>query len=396
MNVKGVGLIGLMVVASGAQAAGFALIEQNGSGLGNAYAGQAAVAQDASTVFFNPAGMSLLEGRQIAMAAHYIQPSAEFTGSSTPFVALNGDNAGKPAFVPNAYYVMDLADRLKLGVGLNGPFGLATEYDVPWAGMTQALLSDLKTYNLNPSLAWRVSDALSVGVGLDWQRIEAELSSYNPMLPGVVTMKGDDDSWGWNLGVLYQFDAGTRVGVAFRSEVEHELSGKLSPMSVPIKAGVTLPAVVSASLFKQLSPTWDLLADVTWTGWSSFEELRVRHAANDATLSLVEENWDDAWRFSLGANYHADKNLTWRVGVAFDQTPVPDARHRTPRIPDQDRTWLAVGAQYRLSSQSAVDVGYVHIFVKDADIEHTENGLTLSGRYDNAVDVLSVQFTHRF
>ncbi len=396
MQTTKLSLICLMLVGGGAHAAGFALIEQNASGLGNAFAGQAAVADDASTIFFNPAGMSHLEGRQFAVAGHYIQPLANFTGTSTPPLAMNGDDAGKPAFVPNAYYVMDVGPTLKFGVGLYGPFGLATEYDMPWAGMTQALLSDMKTYNLNPSLSWKVNDHLSLGLGVDWQRIEAELSSYNPMLPGVVTMKGDDDSWGWNIGALYQIDAGTRVGVSYRSEVEHELTGGLKPMGYPIKAGITLPGIASVSLFKQLNQTWDLLADLTWTGWSSFEELRVRHAANNATLSLVEENWDDTWRVSVGANYHVDSNLTWRFGVAFDQSPVPDAQHRTPRIPDQDRTWLAVGAQYKLSPMAAVDVGYAHLFVKDAVINHTENGLTVNGSYDNAVDILSVQYTQRF
>ena len=184
---KQIGMVGLTLLAGGAQAAGFALIEQNASGLGNAYAGQAAVAGDASTIFFNPAGLTELEGRQAVLAGHYIQPSAQFAGASTPATVANGDDAGKPAFVPNAYYAMDVGPGLKFGVGLNAPFGLATEYDFPWAGMTQALLSDVKTINLNPSLAWRVNDRFSVGMGVNWQRIEAELSSYNPMLPAVVT-----------------------------------------------------------------------------------------------------------------------------------------------------------------------------------------------------------------
>lgn len=396
MKTKGMGLAGLMLLSGGAQAAGFALIEQNASGLGNAYAGQAAVAEDASTVFFNPAGMSQIEGREFVMAAHYIRPSAQFSGSaSPPLSAADGGDAGKPAFVPNAYFVMDATPTVKFGLGLNGPFGLATEYDRPWAGMTQALLSDVKTYNLNPSVSWKVNDQVSLGFGVDWQKIKAELSSFSPPAT-VVTMKGDDNSWGWNAGALFNVGADTRVGVAYRSKVEHTLSGTLSPMGFPIKADITLPDTASVSLFNRLNPTWDVLADVTWTGWSSFDELRVVHAVSGATLSLVDESWEDTLRFSVGANYHSTPDMTWRFGVAYDQTPVPDATHRTPRIPDEDRTWLAVGGQYKLSKHGAVDFGYAHLFVKDSDIAHAENGLTVTGTYDNAVDILSVQYTRSF
>ncbi|MDD3529599.1 MAG: outer membrane protein transport protein [Gallionellaceae bacterium] len=401
MKRKALALAGLWCMVGGAQGAGFALIEQNASGLGNAYAGQAAVAEDASTVFFNPAGMSRLEGKQVVVAAHYIRPAAEFSGASTPsFVTATGGDAGKPALVPNAYYVMGLSERLRFGLGLNGPFGLATEYDTPWAGQTQAILSDVKTYNVNPSLSWQVNDRVAVGIGLDWQRIKAKLTSAaHPVVPAVVTMKGDDDSWGWNAGVLFTLDEDTRVGVNFRSEVEHALTGTLAtptPAVYPVQADLTLPATASVSLFRRLTPAWDLLADLTWTGWGSFDELRVRHAGSGATLSLVDESWDDTWRVSVGANYHAGDRLTWRFGVAYDQTPVPDAVHRTPRIPDEDRTWLAVGGQYRVSGQGRVDFGYAHLFVKDARIAHTENGIALGGVYDNQVDIVSVQYTHTF
>jgi long-chain fatty acid transport protein len=396
MKLKGIGLLGLMMFGGGVEAAGFALIEQNG-GLGNAYAGQAATAEDAGTVYFNPAGMSRLDGRQASVSLHYIRPSAEFSGAaSPPLSSAGGGDAGRPALVPNAYYVMDLGPGTKFGLGLNSPFGLATEYDRPWAGMTQALKSEVKTYNINPSLSWQPNDRLALGVGVSWQRIEATLSSFNPLASTVVTMEGDDDSWGWNAGALFTLDQATRVGVAYRSQIEHSLGGRLSPMGVPITADIALPDTASVSLFRQISPAWDLLADLTWTGWSSFGELRVRHAASGATLSLVEEDWDDTWRIALGANYHAGKALTWRVGVAYDPTPVPDAGHRTPRIPDEDRTWLAAGVQYRLSERTAIDVGYAHLFVKDAAIDHSESGLTLAGRYDNAVDIVTVQVNHRF
>jgi long-chain fatty acid transport protein len=394
---------------TGAQAAGFALIEQNASGLGNAYAGQAASAQDASTTFFNPAGMTQVEGRQVVGALHYIHPSAKFSGSATSTIpgytaptALGGD-AGEPAFVPNAYYTMDLGSGMKFGLGLNAPFGLATEYDRTWAGQVHAIKSEVQTININPALAWRVNDKVSVGVGINWQKIDAELTQFSPTAATVAVMEGDDDSWGWNAGLLVSLDDTTRVGLSYRSQIKHELEGTLNILG-PIRASITLPDIASLSLFRRLNHDWDLLADLTWTGWSDFHELRVLNASTGATTSLVTENWDDVLRISLGANWRMSDQWTLRFGVAYDQTPVPDAAHRTPRIPDQDRTWLAFGGQYNMSKHNKLDIGYAHLFVKDASISHCEPeslcgvgvGVTLNGSYDNAVDILSVQYTHSF
>lgn len=385
-----------------AQAAGFALIEQNASGLGNAYAGQAAVAEDASTVFFNPAGLTRIQGRQVVVAGHLIAPSAKLNVDPAPATTLaaygNGGDAGLTAFVPNAYYAMDIGQDLKFGIGVNAPFGLATQYDTPWAGQTEAVRSDLKTYNINPSLAWKLHDKLSLGVGLNWQRIEAELTQATDATaaPTIAEMQGDDGSWGWNAGVLWSPDGATRLGLAYRSQIRHELEGTLAPANLPIVAGVTLPETVSLSFFRPMTPAWDLLADITWTGWKSFDELRVRHAVNNVTLSLTDESWENVWRYSIGVNYHLDRKMTWRAGLAYDQTPVPDAAHRTPRIPDADRTWLAIGGQYRISPTSILDFGYAHLFVKDAPIAHTLVLPRLSGTYDNQVDIVSLQYTHNF
>lgn len=383
------------------QAAGFALIEQNASGLGNAYAGQAASAQDASTIFFNPAGMTLLPDRQLVAAGHLIKPQAEFTGSSN-IGGGNGGDAGGLAVVPNAYYAFRLTPDVFLGVGMNAPFGLKTEYDNGWAGRTQAITSELKTINLNPSVAWKVNNALSLGAGLSIQYAEATLSnSAGPA--GLATVKGDDFGWGFNLGALWQVGENTRVGIAYRSEVDYTLEGDVdfsvdTTRNGPVTATTTLPDSGSLSVFHKLSSRWDLLADVTWTGWSDFEELRILRN-NGTLLSLTTENWDDSFRYSVGANYHLNDKLTLRGGVAFDETPVSFV-HRTARIPDQDRTWIAIGAQYRLSGKSAIDFGYTHLFVKDARIERGEPenlpSVTLSGSYKGSVDILSAQYTHSF
>lgn len=387
-----------------AHAAGFALIEQNASGLGNAYAGAAAVAQDASTVFFNPAGMTLLPDRQIVVAGHLIKPKAEFSGTVTPPIGGGeGGDAGDWALVPNAYFAYRLTPQVHLGIGLNSPFGLKTEYDSDWIGRYQAIKSEVKTINLNPSIAYKVSDTLSLGAGLNVQWIEAELTNRQPLglPPAPVTLmkiKGDDYGWGYNLGALWQATPATRIGLSYRSEVDYTLDGTSStsdpvvaPLNGPVTAEVTLPDSASLSVFHKLSPQWDLLADVTWTGWSDFDDLPIKGTVNKTT----PENWDDILRYSLGVTWHVDDKLSLRGGVAYDDAPVSDV-DRTPRIPDGARTWVAVGGQYRLSSQGVLDFGYAHLFVDAPGLQSKDNGTTLNGEYDSQVDILSIQYTHSF
>lgn len=388
-------------LANPAQGAGFALIEQNASGLGNAYAGQAAVAEDASTIFFNPAGLTYVEGRQVVAAGHLIMPSAEFSDAgSTLAIRGDGGDAGVTAFVPNFYYAMDVTPDLKFGLGVNAPFGLTTEYDDTWAGQVQAIKSDLKTVNVNPALGWRVNDRLSLGFGLNWQYIEAELTQGTgaAVNPPEARMEGDDASWGWNIGVLWDIDGFNRLGIAYRAAIDHSLEGKLkTPLgATPVYADVEMPASASLSYWRRLSPAWELLADLTWTEWSSFEKLDVVRKADDAVLSHIPEMWENAWRYSLGLTYRPSRAWTWRSGLAYDETPVPDAAHRTARIPDADRLWVALGGQYRFSPKAAVDFGYAQLFVKDAHIVHVNNGTLLRGNYDSRIDILGAQYTHNF
>lgn len=392
-----------------AHAAGFALIEQNASGLGNAYAGQAAAATDASTIFFNPAGMTLLPDRQVVMAGHLIKPKMEFAGegeftaSGTPVPGNQGGDTGGWALVPNAYYAFRLTPDVHLGVGLNSPFGLKTEYDPGWIGRYQAIKSEVKTININPSIAYKVSDTLSLGAGLNIQWIEAVLTHRQPLgappapVP-LVKIKGDDYGWGYNLGALWQATPATRIGLAYRSEVDYTLDGTSStsdpsvvPLNGPVTAEVTMPDSASLSLFHKLSSRWDLLADVTWTGWSDFDDLPIRGTVNKTT----PENWEDILRYSLGATWHMSEKLSLRGGVAYDEAPVSDI-DRTPRIPDGGRTWIAVGGQYRLSTQSVLDFGYAHLFVNDPGLQSRDNGTTLNGEYSSQVDILSAQITLNF
>ena len=412
---------GAMLALSGTVfASGFALIEQSASGMGNAFAGGAASAEDASTVFFNPAGMSQVKGRQVVVALHAIKPSAKFsdTGSSAASISgepLGGDggDAGSLAFVPNFYYVMDVKPQMKFGLGINAPFGLKTEYDAGWAGRFQALKSEVKTVNVNPTLSYQMSDTVTLGLGIDYQKIDAELTNNIVLGAGVVgnaKVSGSDSSWGYNLGALFQVSPDTRFGLAYRSSINYNLSGDLlvtsagPPSLQSVTADIKTPDTLSISGFRKIDDKWDVMGDMTWTGWSKFKELRVVDGTG-TTLSLTNENWKDTYRFSIGANHHYNEQWTSRIGIAFDQGPVED-QYRTARIPDNDRTWLAIGGKYSTSSNSSVDVGYAHLFVKDSSISNNKGGATgtantglygnLVGTYKNSVDILSVQYTHSF
>ncbi len=400
MKLKALGPLGLAVLACGgygssAQAAGFALYESSASALGTAFAGQAVVAQDASTIFANPAGLTQITGSQLVAGATVINSSSRYTSTAG---ATSGGDPGATTFLPSLFYAMDLNREVKLGFGLYTPFGLKTDYDNPWAGSSQGLLSDLKTVNFNPTLAWKVNDRLSLGLGVDYQYVEATLSN-NVGGPLVGTMKGDDTAWGYNLGAMYQVDDATRLALSYRSKVDYRLSGTLSlnnPL-VPgypksIYADLTVPDMASLAVQHRLDDRWTVMADATWTGWSVFDKLNVQLAANGAIASSTIENWKDAWRFGLGASYKHSDAWTWRFGVAYDQTPVPDAAHRTARIPDSDRISVAVGGRYTMSPKNLLDVGYMHIFFNDAPTTDAP----LTGSYDSHADVLGLQLTHNF
>ena len=400
-----------------AQAAGFALIEQSGSGMGNAFAGGSAIAEDASTVYFNPAGMTYIEGTQLVGALHLIKPSAEFNnngsiaGAGKPLGGTGGD-AGDLAFIPNAYFKMDYSDTIKLGIGVNVPFGLKTEYENGWIGRFQALKSEVKTVNINPALAFKVNDQLSLGFGVSAMWAQATLTravNFGALGEGSVKIKADDWGFGYNLGAIYQVTPDTRIGMAYRSKVDQHLEGDATfnrPVGIPnagaaadgtINASVSLPENFSVSVFSKLNDTWDVMGDVTWTHWSRFKQLTIFRSSG-ALLSNTDENWDNSMRYSIGANYHYSDSIKLRAGLAYDQEAVNDD-FRTARIPGNDRKWLALGANWKASPNSSVDVGYAHLFISDANINDGRSGAangTLKGTYDGSVDILSMQYTHNF
>lgn len=431
-----------------AHASGFAIIEHSVSGLGNAFAGAAAVAEDSSTVYFNPAGMNNIVTKsgetKITAGAHIIHPSSEFKNKGSthalqpltgvPLVGNDGGDAGVTALVPNFYVTHRIDERLTFGMGVNAPFGLSTEYKDGWVGRYHALLSEMKTVNINPSLSYQVDDSLSVGVGISAQYVEAKLTNAidwgtlcfsvsGPTTCGLLGLapqqndgrakiEGDDWSLGFNAGMLWQATPETRLGLAYRSKIRHELDGEATfrtPANAALIAAaagivdadahakVTMPASFSVSALHKLNSRVTLLGDVTWTDWSQFDELRVELETN-AGDSVTTENWDDSWRYSAGVIYDADGPWTYRAGLAWDESPIPDAAHRTPRIPGNDRTWLTVGASYAADGGMSFDVSFAYITADDADIRKLPVGEDairggINGTYSASVGILSAQMS---
>jgi len=408
-----IALMALLSAATQGHAAGFALIEQSASGMGNAFAGAAASAEDASTIFANPAGMTYLPETQVVAAGHLIRPSGQFNNNGTVAGAgktLNGEGGdiGEWALIPNMYFAKALSTHIHLGIGLNAPFGLKTEYDSNWMGRFQGIKSEVKSLNVNPSIAFKVNQQLSIGAGISAMRAEATLTravNLNPagLQETVVGIKGNDWGYGYNIGAIYQFTPDTRVGVAFRSKVDQTLKGRATfggaaaAQSGDIIASTALPENVSLSAFSKVNDQWDVMGDVTWTRWSRFKELRILRSSG-ALLTLTPENWENTLRFSVGASYRYNNKLKLRTGVAYDQEAIKD-QFRTARIPGNDRTWLSIGAQYKLSEKSMIDAGYSHLFIKDSPIDDNQtatfNG-RLRGEYEANVNIISAQYTHNF
>lgn len=409
-------LAGLLGAATTAQSAGFALIEQSASGMGNAFAGGAAAAEDASTIYFNPAGMSYLPGSQLVVAGHVLKTSGDFSNEGSVAGAgkpLNGEGGdfGVLALLPNFYYSHAFSPDVRIGLGISAPFGLSTEYNDSWLGRFQAVRSEIKTININPAVSFRVNDRLSLGLGASAMRASATLTravNFGGGGEGYAIIKGDDWGYGFNLGAIFQATPDTRIGLAYRSKVDQKLEGDVKfrrPAAVPaavapdgdVYANVTLPENAAISLFHNLNDKWDVMGDVTWTHWSRLQELRIVRESG-ALLSRLPLHWENTLRYSLGANYRYSDQLKLRAGVAYDQEAIRD-QHRTARIPGNDRTWLSLGAQYKVAASGVLDVGYSHLFVKDASIDDnqtaTGNG-RIKGEYEGDANILSVQYTHNF
>ena len=478
------------------RAGSFVLSEQSVSGLGTAFAGGAASAEDASTLFYNPAGLARLDQGEFQMGLHAIIPSDEFTNQGsrynlpgTPFNGLpvlgnNGGNAGVNHLIGNMYLSQPILRNssygdLTLGLGLTSPFGLETDYSPGWVGRYAALRTKLLTLDIQPTVAWRW-DRFSIGAGLDIQyasarltqaidfglAAQAPLGQFFAALPAVLTAQGvppaaipgiiaatrtaytnagfvpggldgvteitgDDWALGFTVGGLFEYrkqgegEDGClqdgRIGISYRSKIDHTLEGDAAFRHVPliaapgapplpafpqpgafqavffdqgVSANLDLPDILHFSIYQRFAHKFAVMGDVTWTHWSRLQQVPIVFDNPGTPTNVLAINYDDAMRYAIGFEWYACKSLTLRTGFAYDETPIQSAELRTPRIPDNNRYWLSFGAKYSPRDWLDLDVGYAHLFVDEPRSNFTDNqGHQLIGAYDAHVDIVSASVT---
>lgn len=406
-----------------AAAAGFQLLEQNASGLGNAYAGSAAVAENASTIFYNPAGMTQLKDIEVSGGVSMVSASYQFnnTSSATGTTLVGNADGGTDGYIPNAYLSWRVAKDISVGLGIGAPFGLMTDYSNPWYGAAQSLKFQIKTINVNPSVAWRANDWLSIGGGLNYQTIDAEyvraVGVANAALgTTLATLKLNDTAWGWNVGALFTLSPATKIGISYRSTIKYEVTGNavvtgpaaagLNALgaSSDIKASVKLPDTFILSATQKLGDQWELLGDISWTGWSSIPKIdliRTSGVASGLIAQTLDTEFRDTWRVAAGANYQINEAWKLKLGIAYDQTPVKGATTRLTALPDNDRIWFSIGTQWKPAKNTTIDVGGAYLLVKDADINNNQSGAspsrgTVTGTYDNRAIILGAQLSMAF
>ncbi len=395
------------VTANQAEAAGFAIREQSAMGLGAAFAGAAAgYDNDLSSMFFNPASVTMHEGIKGQVDASLILSTSKAKGatatnalgsnildSSSGLTTSNSGNIGVAAVVPSTYASYSLSERTYFGLSISAPFGLSTKADANWVGRYHGIESTIQNLAVNPVLGFKISPMLSVAAGPTMSYFKALLTSavdlqtiggggavpVSGVADGFNKTKADDIGFGFTAGLLFTPTQSTRIGVGFRSAVKYKLKGTsfttgaggvgtTAALTGNVTGKITTPETVSVGFRQQVNSRLALLGTVEWANWSRFKELRIQGLA--AGDSVTNEKWKDSWYFSGGAEYKWNERTTVRAGAGYEISSVPDA-FRTPRLPDNDRVWLSLGSSYKVKDWLDVSLGLTHVFIKKAPINLT-------------------------
>lgn len=414
--------VAVALVSTSAWSAGFQLNEFSSSGLGRAYSGEGAIADDAGNASRNPALIMMFDRPTFSAGAIFVDPGVDITGRSPTGASLNSDNIAPTAWVPNLHFVAPINDQFGWGASVTSNYGLATEFSDNYAAGAFGGKTDLETLNLNLSGAYRLDNHWSFGVGFDAVYAKAKIERYAGDLGKVVAgsgalppalarqvagipadtqiayLKGDEWGFGWNAGILYELDKNNRYGFTYRSEVKIDFDGDyksslpsaynqiLGNFGLPMgtngsttggSLSLHLPEMWELSGYNKVAPQWAIHYSLTYTSWSQFQELKATNSKGD-TLFYKDESFRDAYRIALGTTYYMDDNWTFRTGIAFDDSPVP-ADKRSISIPDQDRFWLSAGATYAFNKDASVDAGvsYMHgqkVSFKEGPYEFSSEG----------------------
>lgn len=429
MKIRGALIAGsVLSLASGtAAASGFGVSYQSVSAMGTAYAGSAVLSEDATNQWYNPATLAGLNTAEVSIAAHqvWIDTTFEANGASGP-----GDFEDVEPFVGSAFLAMPFNDRVTFGLGINAPFGTKIEYEdnwgnalsptgVPASGDFYAQTSDVQTININPAVGIQITDNLRLGAGVNYQQIDADIEN------AATRLEGDDDAFGWNLGLTYSPDESNHFGVAYRSEISYDIDGDITfkPGAFPGvpgaivdqlagqysgETGLDLPAVLQLSYAGDLTDRTQLLLGVERTDWSSLDRLVIDHSGTQqvpvgggATASLpnpaIEEfNWEDTTRYSAGVRHTLQNDTVLRFGLAKEES-TQSSDNRSAISPDSDRIWATIGAGFKPTENLSIDVAYAHIFVDDADIYKDGRApAVLDGTYELDADIIGAQLNYQF
>jgi long-chain fatty acid transport protein len=401
-------------------AAGFAINEQSISGMGTGFAGRSSAADDASTIFGNPAGMSRLKREQVTGGAALLDAHTDISNaSSRPNSGSNDGDMVPLVAVPMGYYVKPIDDHWAFGIGMYAPFGLVTDYENGFAGRYFGSKSDVKVMTLQPTVSYAFNDKVSIGFGPTINRIEGTLESNLSITQaapdGKVKIKGDDTALGYNIGVLVQATDSTRVGLTYHSKVKYKLEGD-TKVNYNVLAAVgqnpsqkydasldlTTPESVDFSLTHQLDDKWTLYAGSTWTRWSRLKDITVKNEGVPTILNgqfgtiTEEQNWHDTWAHAIGASYQLNKEWVLRTGLSFDQAPTNNV-NRSPRIPTGDRKIFSLGAGWSPTDDLTIDVAYSYLREESVKVNNSNNrGQSYNAKYENSANGFGVGATYRF
>ena len=407
MKFKSILLGSILMASTASLAGGYQLQEYSVTNAGRAFGGAGIVGDDYSAIAFNPAGMTLKKsGVQLGAMGMDIHSNVEKGYLD------GGPRQGSKGklrnfkLIPNGFMQYALSENWRAGLGLYVPFGLGTYYNKSWFGKSHALVSEIETIDINPSLAWKPFSWLSIGGGFILERMQARLTN-SIGANGYSDMNADGWGHGWNAGIMIEPTKTTRFGVAYRSPVVQNIKGKhhLKHPLAGMREGISStklvdPEHIQLTAYQELGK-WGLSAMARWTRWDRFHLLSIDSTALatlGASPSQVDENWRNTWTISGGVDYHYCKNLTFRAGLAYDQGAVRNSKHRTARVPDNNRWIASVGASY-MKNNWQFDLSYFHMFWQKAavDSKASRTGTSyIHGKYKTQINSVGLGVQYHF